>query len=100
MSPFKLQVFHQNRILHLTIDTETTLLDALRQLPFEFRKACINGACGICRCRLQNGKIDYRDRTPTGLWDTDIADSYILPCIAYATTNLKVTNIRTHLKKD
>lgn len=82
------------KVFHLSGDDSRTLLETLQQLPFTFRNACINGACGICRCHLDSGEIDYRGRIPTGLWEKDIANGYILPCIAYTKDDISVTEVR------
>ncbi len=75
------------------IDTDTTLLELMREIPLPVRKACRNGACGICRCRLKTGEITYLLRAPFGLWEKEINAGYILPCIAYAVSDLVLTDL-------
>ncbi|MHA7880988.1 MAG: 2Fe-2S iron-sulfur cluster-binding protein [Saccharospirillum sp.] len=71
-----------------------TLYDNLVEANIHLRKACINGACGVCRCRLMSGAIDYRGRHPYGLNGGQQADGWILPCIAYPKTDLKLMHLR------
>lgn len=71
----------------------TTLLDAMRNAGLPVRKACRNGVCGLCRCRLVSGEITYHWKEPHGLWQKDIEQGYILPCIAYPLEDLVVDEI-------
>lgn len=57
------------------------------------RQACRNGVCGICRCRLVEGSIDYGLRRPHALWQKDQDDGIILPCIARASSDLVLEDI-------
>ena len=75
-------------------DTELTLFQNLDNQGIRLRKACENGACGICRCRLTSGAVDYRGRTPYGLNPGLQADGWVLPCTAYPKTNLKLADLR------
>ena len=61
----------------------TTLPDGMRAAGLPVRKACRNGVCGLCRCRLLAGQTTYHWKAPHGLWQKDIDAGYILPCIAY-----------------
>lgn len=74
----------------LTAHTEKSLFETLIDADILLRKACINGTCGVCRCRLMSGAIDYRGRYPYGLDDDEQVDGWILPCIAFPKTDLKL----------
>lgn len=69
-----------------------TLLEAMRAIELPVRKACRNGVCGLCRCRLAAGEITYHWKEPHGLWQKDIQQGYILPCIAYPLSDLALDN--------
>lgn len=75
-------------------DTEHTLYENLDQHGLTLRKACINGACGVCRCRLMSGAVDYQGRHPYGLNSGQQADGWILPCIAFPKGDLKLAHLR------
>lgn len=75
-------------------DTDRTLYDNLADQGLALRKACVNGACGVCRCRLMSGAVDYRGRHPHGLKGGQQADGWILPCIAFPKANLKLDHVR------
>jgi ferredoxin len=75
-------------------DPNLTLYQNLYAEGITLRKACDNGVCGVCRCRLTSGAIDYRGRHPYGLNSGLQADGWILPCIAYPKTHLKLSDLR------
>lgn len=79
---------------------EADLLSSCRQyLPQPLRRACRNGACGVCRCRLISGEIDYGSRFPYGLWQHEIDDGYILPCIAKPISDVRLGELNYDIIK-
>jgi len=76
----------------------TRLLQALLHSGLPLRKPCRNGVCGLCRCRLISGEITYQWRIPHGLWDRDIVAGYILPCIAYPLSSLRLDNLSLEIQ--
>lgn len=64
------------------VDQGSTILETLIKHRFYVKKACINGACGICLMKLTAGEIDYAGRIPRGLNSREVSQGYILPCIA------------------
>ena len=87
MTDYKVTLRHAEQIIEAQ-SQERTLLEVMRDSQLPVRKACRNGVCGICQCRLTAGEITYHLREPFGLWEKDIALGYILPCIAYATSDI------------
>lgn len=75
-------------------DTGKTLYDNLLDHGMPLRHACVNGSCGVCRCRLMSGAVDYRGRHPHGLNGGQQADGWILPCIAFPKADLKLAHLR------
>lgn len=74
-------------------DGESTLLEVMNTLKISVRHPCRNGVCGACRCHLVSGSITYHWREPHGLWEKDVVEGYILPCIAFTTSNLVVDQL-------
>jgi ferredoxin len=81
------------KTLELSCDEETRLLEALAEADLYTRNPCRNGVCGLCKCQLVSGEITYLWRQPHGLWEKDKAQNFILPCIAYPVTDLKLENL-------
>lgn len=85
---------HQAPLEIVQGDTHQTLYESLDEQGLTLRKSCDNGACGVCRCRLMSGAVDYKGRHPYGLNGGQQADGWILPCIAFPKADLRLTNLR------
>jgi len=72
----------------LRCDPSQTLLQLMNEAGISTRQPCRNGVCNQCRCRLLRGEITYHHRKPHGLWQKQIDEGFILPCIAHACTDL------------
>jgi ferredoxin len=87
MPQYKIEINADDRILSAVSDGDTTLLELIQSTGLATRNPCRNGVCGLCKCRLVTGQITYHWKVPHGLWEKDIANGYILPCIAYPVDN-------------
>lgn len=87
-------IYLQVDVQRYALRTDETLYQALFRHGLTVRKACVNGACGVCRCRLVSGDVDYRARHPYGLDETALGEGYILPCIAYADSDITLDELR------
>lgn len=99
MPNFTLTITQAGSTQEITADSRISLLEVMRNNHLPVRKACRNGACGICRCRLTLGHINYFLRKPFALWETEINDGYILPCIAYAESDIHLDDITLENKQ-
>lgn len=99
MTLFKITIGSPGSTQQFTGDTQTPLLEILRNNQQAVRKACRNGACGICRCHLQSGTINYHLRQPFALWESEIEAGYILPCIAYLESDIQIDQITLETPK-
>lgn len=90
MSNHQINVQTQNTVITISALTDETLLECLARAQITTKQACRNGACGICLCKLKSGTVDYRGRVPRGLNTNEIAQGFILPCIAYADSELVI----------
>lgn len=95
MPRYRIQLQLDQQIHSIDSDDDTPLLEAIRNLGLPARQACRNGVCRICRCRLLSGEITYHDRRPHGLYEQDIRQGLILPCIAFARSDLTLDRIAT-----
>lgn len=69
------------------------LLQAARNAAIGLPSSCRNGTCRTCMCRLLSGQIRYQIEWP-GLSSDEKKDGYILPCIAYAQSDLVIEQPR------
>ena len=84
----RITLVSDNDIRQRVCAPDTTLLEAMRASDLPVRKACRNGVCGLCRCRVREGEFTYHWKVPHGLWEKDIEQGFILPCIAYPAGDL------------
>ena len=90
MARFRVCLITDQRQYQAEGDERTTLLEVIGASGLTVRQACQNGVCGICRCRLVSGDVTYRQRKPHALWREEIDQGYILPCIAFAASDLSL----------
>jgi ferredoxin len=66
------------------------LLLAAEQAGLQMPSSCRTGTCRTCMCRVLSGQVRYRIQWP-GLLPEEKAEGWILPCIAYAQSDLVLT---------
>jgi hypothetical protein len=64
-----------------------TVLQALEAGRIEMPSSCRNGTCRTCVCRLLKGGVRYEIEWP-GLSTEEMDEGYVLPCVAYATSDV------------
>jgi ferredoxin len=72
------------------------LLHAALRAGIELPSSCRNGTCRTCMCQLLRGEVAYRIRWP-GLLPEEKEQGWILPCIAYARTDVLLRRERLRL---
>lgn len=93
MTEHQLTLDYQQQRIQLSIGETDNLLEVLQKLELPVRSACRNGSCGICKCRLESGQIDYFLRQPFGLNTSHILQGFILPCIAFAASDILLSSL-------
>ena len=68
---------------------DQTLLAAAAAVGLELPSSCRNGTCRACISRLRSGRVGYRIAWP-GLLPEEKTEGWILPCVAYAQSDLVV----------
>ena len=58
-------------------------------LSLGLQSSCRNGTCRTCICRLVSGEVAYRIEWP-GLSADEKAQGYILPCVAYPLSDVRL----------
>jgi len=77
-------------------DDSTYILDAAEEAGVELPWSCRAGACSSCTARTDNpGVVDQDDQTFLG--DTQMDQGYLLTCVAYPTSDMKMT---THVEEE
>lgn len=66
---------------------DVPLLQAAAAAGLELRSSCRNGTCRSCIRRLTSGRVRYEIEWP-GLSAEEKSEGYILPCVAYACSDL------------
>ncbi len=73
--------------------SEQPLLLEAERAGLQLPSSCRNGTCRTCMCRVVSGQVSYRIQWP-GLLPEERAQGWILPCIAYAQSDLVLTHPR------
>jgi ferredoxin len=66
---------------------DQSLLQSALQAGIKLPSACRNGTCRVCLCRLEVGQAQYRIDWP-GVSLDEKREGWILPCVAYPTSDL------------
>jgi ferredoxin len=64
-----------------------SLLLAAERAGLRLPSSCRNGSCRACLCRLRAGRVGYLIAWP-GVSREEKHDGYILPCVAFAESDL------------
>ncbi|WP_151703561.1 2Fe-2S iron-sulfur cluster-binding protein [Nitrincola alkalilacustris] len=89
----------QQQAHELETEVDQPLLALFKMAGLPVREACRNGNCGVCRCRLVSGEVDYRSRKVYGLREEEISEGFILTCIAHAVTDLELDTFLPQLSR-
>ena len=73
--------------LQCDVEDGMTLLQALEAGRVEMPSSCRNGTCRTCVCQLLQGSVRYQVEWP-GLSTEEMDAGYVLPCVAFATSDV------------
>lgn len=68
---------------------DTPILRAAKAAGIRMPSSCRNGTCRACLCSLESGSVEYRIEWP-GVTRDEQAEGWMLPCIAHATSDLRI----------
>jgi len=83
--PFTVTILGKD--LRFVAASTSSLLEAARAGGIVLPSSCRNGTCRTCLCIVREGRVGYRIAWP-GLSREEKAVGYILPCVAYAESDL------------
>ena len=66
---------------------DATLLQSARAAGWRLPSSCRNGTCRACLCRMVSGAVRHGVEWP-GLSAEEIAEGWILPCVARPTEDV------------
>jgi ferredoxin len=87
---YKVRLLSKAQNLDVTIDCpdDKFILEAAEDSNIELPYSCRAGSCSTCLGKVSKGKIDQPDQT--FLDEDQIANGFVLTCVAYATSDAEI----------
>ena len=73
-----------------SVANDETILDSALREGFNIAYGCRNGACGSCKGKVLDGRVDYGTYQASALSDTDKKQGYALFCQAKPLTDVAI----------
>jgi ferredoxin len=88
MKRYNITVLNQKLNLNITlsINSNKFILDSLDEFNIKLPYSCKLGSCSNCVCKLIKGSIKHFNQT--FLSNKELKKKFILPCVAYPTSNI------------
>jgi ferredoxin len=91
MATYKVRLVSASHNLDTTIDCsdKTFILEAAEDNNIELPYSCRAGSCSTCLGKVTKGSVDQPDQT--FLDEDQIANGFVLTCVAYPTSNVTIS---------
>lgn len=85
---YTVEIRHQDTVHRVSVPEDVTILQAAQDAGIDLPSSCCAGVCTTCASFVEAGEVEQADAM--GLGPELLAKNYVLLCVAYPRSDLKV----------